>query len=236
MSNITSQHVEIKVDDGTTMLGWLAQPATEKPKRGIMVLPEIFGVNTHIRDVTNRFASLGFFALSPELFHRTAPPKWECAYTEFSTAMPHMQAVKEDSLESDIKATYNWLKTNTSAGDNIACVGYCMGGRATFLANSAVPLKAAISYYGGNMPSMLHRTNKLSAPMLLLWGELDTHIPAEHRDQVNKAMREAKKDYVNVVFSYADHGFFCNERKSYQADAARLSWDLVQSFLNSRVL
>jgi carboxymethylenebutenolidase len=150
--------------------------------------------------------------------------------------MPHMQAVKEDSLESDIKATYNWLKTNTSAGDNIACVGYCMGGRATFLANSAVPLKAAISYYGGNMPSMLHRTSKLSAPMLLLWGELDTHIPAEHREQVNKAMREAKKDYVNVVFSYADHGFFCNERKSYQADAARLSWDLVQSFLNSRVL
>ena len=89
---------------------------------------------------------------------------------------------------------------------------------------------------GGNMPGFLHRTAKLSAPMLLLWGELDSHIPAEHRDQVTQAMREAKKDYVNVVFSYADHGFFCDERKSYQPDAARLSWDLVQSFLNSRVL
>ena len=71
--------------------------------------------------------------------------------------------------------------------------------------------------------------------MLLLWGELDHHIPGEQRDQVTKAMREAKKEYVNVVVSYADHGFFCDARQSYQPDAARLSWDLVQAFLNSRL-
>jgi carboxymethylenebutenolidase len=235
MSNITSQHVEIRVDDGTTMLAWLAQPAAGKPTRAIMVFPEIFGVNTHIRDVTNRFAALGFSALSPELFHRTAPAKWESSYTDFPSAMPHMQAVNEGGLESDVKATYNWLKSNTSAGDNIACVGYCMGGRVSFLASSAVPLKAAISYYGGNMPSLLHRTSKLSAPMLLLWGELDSHIPAEQRNQVTKAMREAKKEYVDVVFSNADHGFFCDARQSYQASAARLSWDMAHSFLNSRL-
>jgi carboxymethylenebutenolidase len=235
MSNITSQHVEIKVEDGTTMLAWLAQPAGEKPKRAIMVFPEIFGVNAHIRDVTNRFAAAGFSALSPELFHRTAPPKWECAYTDFPTARTHLQAVQEAGLESDVKATYNWLKTNTQANDNIACVGYCMGGRTAFLANSAVPLKAAISYYGGNMPSLLHRTNKLSAPMVLFWGELDSHIPADHRSQVTKAMREAKKDYVDIVFSYADHGFFCDARQSFQPDAARLSWDTTQSFLNARL-
>jgi carboxymethylenebutenolidase len=110
-----------------------------------------------------------------------------------------------------------------------------MGGRTSFLANSAVPLKAAVSYYGGNMPSLLHRTQKLSAPMLLFWGELDSHIPADHRNQVTKAMREAKKDYVDVVFSNADHGFFCDARQSYQANAAKLSWDLVQSFLNARL-
>ncbi len=217
------------------MLAWLAQPAGEKPKRGIMVFPEIFGVNPHIRDVTNRFAGLGFAAISPELFHRTAPPKWECGYTDFPSALPHMQATKEATLESDVKATYNWLKSSTQASDNIACTGYCMGGRTSFLANSAVPLKAAISYYGGNMPSLLHRTDKLSGPMLLFWGELDSHIPVEHRSQVTKAMREVKKDYIDVVFSYADHGFFCDARQSYQANAARLSWDLVQSFLNSRL-
>src|ERR1043165_429835 len=115
MSNITSEHVEIKVDDGTPMLAWFARPTGDTAKRGILVFPEIFGVNEHIRDVTNRFAGLGFHALSPELFHRTAPPKWECSYSDFPKAMPHMQAIKESTLESDVKAAYSWLNTNTEA-------------------------------------------------------------------------------------------------------------------------
>jgi len=235
MTNITSKHVELKVDDGTTMLAWVAEPAGQKITRGIMVFPEIFGVNPHIRDVTNRFAGLGLVAISPELFHRTAPPKWECAYTDFASAMPHMQATKETGLESDVKATYQWLKSNTPVGDNIACVGYCMGGRTSFLANSAVPLKAAISYYGGSMPGLLHRTANLSAPMMLFWGERDSHIPVEHRNQVMASMRDAKKEYIDVVFSNADHGFFCDARQSYEPKSAKQSWDMVQSFLNARL-
>ena len=71
--------------------------------------------------------------------------------------------------------------------------------------------------------------------MVLFWGELDSHIPAEHRNQVTAAMREAKKEYVDVVFSNSDHGFFCDARQSFDPSAARLSWDIVQSFLNARV-
>jgi carboxymethylenebutenolidase len=70
--------------------------------------------------------------------------------------------------------------------------------------------------------------------MLLLWGEQDNILP-EHRDQVTTAMREAKKEYVNIVFSNADHGFFCDARQSYETNAARLSWDTVLSFLNIRM-
>ncbi|HEY2382039.1 MAG TPA: dienelactone hydrolase family protein [Terriglobia bacterium] len=235
MSNITSKHVEIQVEDGTTMLAWLAEPAGPKVTRGIMVFPEVFGVNAHIREVTDRFAGLGLVAISPELFHRTAPPKWECSYTDFPSAMPHMQAAKEATIEMDVKATYNWLKSNTSAGTNIACTGYCMGGRTSFIANSAVPLKAAISYYGGNMHTLLHRTPNLSAPMLLFWGERDQHITADHRNQVMASMREAGKEYIDILFSNADHGFFCDARQSYEPNAARLSWDVVQSFLNARL-
>ena len=234
-ASIMGKYVEIKVDDGTTMLAWVAEPESQKTKRGLLVFQEAFGVNEHIRDVTSRFAALGFNAISPELFHRTAAPKWEGRYDDFPSAMPHLQALKEAGLESDVKAAYNWLKTNTGVNDNIACVGFCMGGRASFLANSAVPLKAAISYYGGNIPSLLHRTGKLASPMLLLWGELDHHIPAEQRNQVTGAMRELKKEYVDIVFSNADHGFFCDARKSYQSNAARLAWDITQSFLNARV-
>jgi carboxymethylenebutenolidase len=235
MSNITSKHVEIKVDDGTTMLAWVASPAGETPKRAIMVFPEIFGVNEHIRDVTNRYAGLGFTAISPEVFHRVVPPKWESGYTDTGPAMRLLQTVTETTLENDIRATYGWLKNNTSAGDNIACTGFCLGGRTSFLANAAVPLKAAISYYGGGIPGLLHRTKTISAPMLFFWGELDSHIPADHRNQLASSMREAKKEYIDVVFSNADHGFFCDARQSYEPKAARHSWDMVQSFLNARL-
>ena len=204
-------------------------------KRGLMVFQEAFGVNEHIRDVTNRFAALGYFAISPELFHRTAPAKWEGSYDDFPPAMKQLQAMTETGTEADIRATYNWLKANSDAGENIGCIGYCMGGRTAFLANTAVPLKAAVSYYGGGIPMFLGRTGRLTAPMLLLWGELDHHIPPDQRTQVAAAMREANKEYVDVVFSNADHGFFCDARKSYHPASARLAWDLTRSFFDARL-
>ena len=236
MANLNSQYVDLKVDDGTSMLAWVSRPAAEEPKRGLLVFQEAFGVNAHIRDVTNRFAALGYTAIAPELFHRTVPPKWEGGYTDFPAVMPHLQALTETGLENDVRATYNWLIGNSAAGANVGCIGFCMGGRAAFLANSILPFKAAVSYYGGNIPMLLGRTARLSAPMLLVWGELDHHIPVEHRNQVTAAMREAKKEYIDVVFSNADHGFFCDERASYQPKAARLAWDLTKSFLDSHQL
>ena len=145
-----------------------------------------------------------------------------------------MQAAKETTIESDVKATFAWLKANTQVY-KLASVGYCMGGRVSFLANSVLPLSAAISYYGGNMPSLLDRTAKLSGPMVLFWGERDQHIPAEHGNQVMTSMRESKKEYIDILFSNADHGFFCDARQSYEPNSARLSWDVVQSFLNARL-
>ena len=235
MSSATSEHIEIKVDDGTTMVAWVAQPSSEIPQRGLLVFPEIFGVNPHIRDVTNRFAAEGFATIAPELFHRTAPPMWESTYDDLAPGFAHMQQLTEAGLESDARAAYNWLKHNSDIGANIASVGYCLGGRTSFLANTALPLKAAVSYYGGNIPAHLSRTNTLSGPMLFFWGELDHHIPAEQRNQVISAMQEAKKEYVNIVFSNADHGFFCDARKSYNPDAARVAWSTTLSFLNARL-
>ena len=235
MSNVSSEHIELKVSDGTAMLAWIARPTDTIPQRGLLVFQEAFGVNAHIRDVTNRFAALGYAAIAPELFHRTTPPMWEGRYDDLPGAMPHMQAMTEPGLEADIHATYDWLKGHSDVGGNIACIGYCMGGRASFFANSVVPLKAAVSYYGGNIPMFLGRVGKLSAPMLFFWGELDHHISAEQRGKVTSAMLEAKKEHVDIVFSNADHGFFCDERKSYEPKAARISWDTTRSFLDAHL-
>jgi carboxymethylenebutenolidase len=110
-----------------------------------------------------------------------------------------------------------------------------MGGRASFFANTVLPLKAAVSYYGGNIPPFLGRVGRAAGPLLLLWGDLDKHIPVAQRQQVADALRGAKRVFTEVVFSNADHGFFCDERPSYQPKAAAISWDLTHSFLNAHL-
>src|SRR5436190_15417152 len=129
-SALSSEWVDLHVGDGTTMRVWTARPEGPSPGRGLLVFQEAFGVNAHIRDVTERFARAGYIAISPELFHRTAPGA-DIRYDDFPSAMPHLQALTEQGLDTDIRAAYEWL-TREGVGDNSAAVGYCMGGRAAF--------------------------------------------------------------------------------------------------------
>ena len=231
MMNIQSDWVDLNVDDGTTMRAWVARPDGPPPARGLLVFQEAFGVNPHIRDVTERFADTGFLAIAPELFHRTAP-EFEGSYTDFPAAMPHLQAVTVSGIEADVRAAYGWLERAGVAG-NAAAVGYCFGGRVAFVANTTVPLKAAASYYGGHIPPLLGRAGRLAGRMLFFWGGLDHHIPEEQRREVVKAVGDAAKPFVDVVFSDADHGFFCDARASYQPAAAAQAWSLTHAFFDT---
>jgi carboxymethylenebutenolidase len=229
--DIESMWVDLQVDDGTTMRAWMARPAAATCRRGLLVFQEAFGVNAHIRDVTERYARAGFIAISPELFHRTAVG-FEGRYDDFPTAMAQLQKVTVAGLEADTRAAFGWLDRSGVAG-NAAAVGYCLGGRVSFVANSTVPLKAAVSYYGGQIPPLLARAPQLSGPMLFFWGGLDHHIPEDQRQTVVKGVSAAAKTFVDVVFSNADHGFFCDARASYQAEAASQAWSLTHAFLDA---
>jgi carboxymethylenebutenolidase len=227
---MTSNWVELRADDGTALRAFVAKP-DGRATRGLLVFQEAFGVNAHIRDVAQRFAAEGFLAISPELFHRTAPG-FECSYTEFPLATPHLQAITERGLDADARAAFLWLE-GEGVGGNAAAVGYCLGGRVAFVANSAAPLKAAASYYGGRIPPLIGRAPKLSGPMLFFWGGVDHHIPEEDREKVVSGVRDAGKAFVNVVFSDADHGFFCDARASYHPAAAAQAWSLTKTFLDT---
>jgi carboxymethylenebutenolidase len=223
--------VDLAVADGTSMRAYVAKPAGAPAKRGLLVFQEAFGVNAHIRDVTERFAGQGFLAIAPELFHRTAPG-FDCAYSEFAKAMPQLEAITEAGLDADARAAYGWLE-RAGVGANVASVGYCLGGRVSFVANSGLPLKAAVSYYGGRIPAVLSRAPKLAGPMLFFWGGLDHHIPEDQRHAVIKGVRDANRTFVDVVFSNADHGFFCDARSTYHAPSAAQSWALTLAFLDT---
>src|ERR1700683_1079339 len=102
---LATQRVSLDVADGTTMNAYVARPAEEGKFPGMMVFQEAFGVNAHIRDVTERVAREGYVAVAPELYHRTAPG-FEAGYTDFPSVMPHMQAMTEEGASKDIQATY----------------------------------------------------------------------------------------------------------------------------------
>ena len=236
-SLIKSETVHLTVSDGTEMAAFIARPDADQTRQpGLIVFQEAFGVNAHIRDVTRRFAAEGYVAIAPEMFHRTAPG-FEGSYDAIEAVRPHLSALTPDGMQSDADAAYDWLINDGEADSRrTACVGYCMGGRAAFLANAALPFKVAVSYYGGGIaPALLDRTRHLHAPMLFYWGGLDKHIPAPQHRAVADALTEHKKDFVNVEFAQADHGFFCDQRSSFNPKAASQSWALTLEFLRTHL-
>jgi carboxymethylenebutenolidase len=232
---ILKEKVELAVEDGTRMAAYVARPERGGLHSGLLLFQEAFGVNRHIRNVSERFAAEGYVVIAPELFHRTAPAGFEGSYTDFPAVMPHIQGVTTETAKIDIRSAYEWLRSKAHVRtDEISSVGFCMGGRVSFLANSEVPLHAAVSFYGrGIAPGLLDRASKLQAPSLFIWGGLDKHITPEHRKSVTEALRAQQKIYVNAEFSRADHGFFCDERAAYEPHSARQAWALTLEFLRS---
>jgi carboxymethylenebutenolidase len=229
--------VTLSVADGTEARAYTAFPATTTgPVPGIILLQEAFGVNHHIRSVADRLAEAGYAVIAPELYHRTAAPGLEIPYSDLASARPHYNAITAEDLTADLQASYEWLQMQALVKPGkIGSIGFCLGGRVSFLANAVLPLAAAVSYYGGGTHLLKDRAADLHAPHLFLWGGLDAHISKEHIAEVTDAVAAAGKPFINTVISYADHGFHCDERPSYHPEAAKEAWALTLAFLAEKL-
>jgi carboxymethylenebutenolidase len=147
VSRARTDTIAISVADGSTMRAYIARrPRARRRSPGLLLFQEAFGVNAHIHDVARRLARAGYVTVAPELFQRTAPG-FEGNYADFSSVRPHTQALTVAGLEADIRATHTWLAANARTDPaRIAAIGFCTGGRVSFLAASAVPLRAAVSF------------------------------------------------------------------------------------------
>lgn len=227
-------YVTLHVTDGSNMAAYTALPQNKTDKSSaIILLQEAFGVNHHIRNVSDHFAKDGYVVIAPELFHRTAPVGYEAPYNDFDSVKPHYSAITNEGLEADLKACYQWLTEQPNVDkDKIFSIGYCLGGRVSFLANAVLPLKAAVSYYGGSTDQIADKAVNLHGKHLFFWGGLDKHIKQENIDTVIKAVEAAGKDYINVKISYADHGFNCDERPSHNSTASKEALALTLAFIS----
>ncbi len=235
---ITTERVSIPVGGGT-MPGYLACPSTPGPHPAVIVWMEIFGVNAHIRDVTERVAKEGYVALAPNFFHRTAPTI-EVGYDEAGMAagIKEMGALRADQMIADAQAAVAFLRARKDVrGDRIGAMGFCIGGHMTYLTAAETDIVAAASFYGGGIaapqgpggqPAPIQRTNKIRGRMLCLFGGKDQMIDAAQVEQIRTALSEHSVKHEIVVYDAADHGFFCDQRATYHEASAKDAWERVK--------
>jgi len=236
---IQTERVQIPVAGGN-MGGYLARPADSEARAAVVVWMEIFGVNSHIREVTERVAREGYVALAPDFFHRTAPGL-ELSYEEpdFEKGIAELMKLKGDQMVTDAKAALAYLRGRSDVrGDKIAAMGFCIGGHMTYLTAAETDVVAAASFYGGGIaapeapggaPSTIGRTQKIRGKIICLFGGKDPHIPLDQVDQIRSALRQASVDGEVVVYDEADHGFFCDQRGTYEKAAAEDAWKRVKA-------
>jgi len=227
-------YVNLAVSDGTMMAAYIALPENQSNAPAIILLQEAYGVNHHMRKVANHFAADGYVVIVPELFHRTAPVGFEGTYGDFQGVMLHYSAVTNDALTADLIACFEWITEQDYIDESkVFSIGYCMGGKVSFLANAVLPLKAGVSYYGGGVDQLADKAAKLHGRHLFFWGGLDKHIKPENISTIINALDAAGKEYINVKFSYADHAFNCDDRPAYNEAASKEALALTLAFLKN---
>ncbi len=225
----------VKVSDGTEIDLYTAFPEGDGKFPGLIVIQEAFGVNQHIQNVCERFCKKGYAVVSPDLFHRTAK-RFIGSYDDFQSVMPHYQALNNKGLTADLQASFDFLRQQDKVSkEKIGSVGYCLGGKVSFLANAKLPLSAAVSYYGGSVEQLADEAVNLSADHLFFWGGKDTHITPDKIEIIINAVKDAGKKYTTVTIADAEHGFSCNERPSYNKNASEESWAHMLSFFANRL-
>jgi carboxymethylenebutenolidase len=218
--------IQLTTSDSHKLGGYRADPAG-KPKGGLVVVQEIFGVNHHIRAVCDRLAGEGYVAAAPAVFDRFVRD-FETGYTaeNIAHARSYLGKLDWDAMMKDIQAAMGNIKSAGPTG----VIGFCMGGTASFLAACRLPgLKAAVCYYGGMIAKFADERPK--CPVQMHFGAKDPHIPMTDVDIIRKKQPQADI----YVYPDADHGFHCDERGSYHKPSADIAWKRTTDFLGKNM-
>lgn len=202
---------------------WKAMPH-DKARGAVIVIQEIFGVNQHIRQVTDRFAALGYAAVAPALFDRVHPGT-ELGYDEAGIARGReiAEELGFNGALDGVRAAYDHLE----ADHRVAAVGFCWGGTVAYLANTRIGIPA-VSYYGARTVPFLRE--RLKAPMLFHFGVTDPMIPPEDVE-----LHRENQPGADIITWPAGHGFNCDQREDYHQEVAQQAMSRTMSFLRKHL-
>lgn len=220
------QTLTLSAEDGHQLSAYRAAPVGA-PRGGLVVVQEIFGVNSHIRKVSDGWAADGYVALAPALFDRVERDvEWGYGPDDIQRGRELRGKISTDDAVRDVRAAVREL---ARAGLRVGVVGYCWGGTMAWLAATRIDgLSASVGYYGGGIADTAAESPR--CPVMLHFGETDASIPKEHYEKVQR-LHPALPVHVYP----AGHGFNCDARGSYEERSARLARERTLAFFRQHV-
>lgn len=221
------EHVKLRASDHHELDAYVARPASE-PIAGLVVVQEAFGVNSHICSVADGFATDGFLAVAPALFDRIERGV-ELGYAgeDMQKGIAIARQLDLDKAVLDVEAALHYARRETAK--KVGVIGYCLGGSMAWLAATRLHPDAAVGYYGGYILKFAEETPK--SPLMLHFGLQDQHIP---KAAIDENVARTHPD-IPIYWYDAGHGFSCNDRASYNPEAAKLARQRSLEFLSKHL-
>lgn len=237
----------VKVQNGDLAIdAYLAVPDSLGEKfPAVIVIQEIFGVNGHIRDVTERLAREGYVAIAPAIYQRQAPG-FEVGYEEADLKLGRQYKVKTQASEllSDIQATIDYLYSLPQVKQSgVGTIGFCFGGHVVYLAATLERVVATASFYGaqiatwcpGEAEPTINRTQDITGTIYTFFGQEDPLIPIEQTEQIAAKLEACQIEHQVFLYPGATHGFMCDRRDSYNPSAAQDAWKKVLDLFSQKL-
>ena len=241
---VSSKWVKVQNSD-LAIDAYLSLPKRLGTYPGVIVVQEIFGVNEHIRDVTDRLAGEGYVAIAPAIYQRQAPG-FAVGYSEEEVKQGREYKVQTQANEliSDLQATIDYLYSLPQVKQSgVGTIGFCFGGHVVYLAATLEDVAATASFYGaqiatwcpGEEEPTITRTKDISGMVYAFFGTEDSLIPNEQTEQIETELQ--KYNIPHQVFRYtgATHGFMCDRRESYNRAAAEAAWKKVLDLFSQKL-
>lgn len=243
--DIKTEDIVIKNGD-LNIDGYLARPKENGEFSAIIVVQEIFGVNDHIKDVTRRFAKEGYVAIAPAIYQRLEPG-FKTGYTPEAVEIgrKYKNQTKASELLSDIQATIDYLYSLPQVKKTgVGSIGFCFGGHVVYLVSILPEIKATASFYGAGIANWkpgeedkatVDCTPDTKGTLYGFFGKEDASIPQEQVDTIEQALKDNNIPHKIFRYDGAEHGFFCDQRGSYNGEAAQDAWPKVLELFSSEL-
>jgi carboxymethylenebutenolidase len=236
---LSAETIAIAAHGGDEIEAYLARPLESDQFGSVVVIHHMPGYDSETKEIVRRFAAHGYAALMPNLYHRDAPG---ASPDDAAAAGRANGGVPDDRLVGDVSAAADYLRAMTGANGKVGVIGYCSGGRQSFLSACSLQLDAAVDCYGGavvhgtpegfpvTMAGLIGKAKDLSCPLLGLFGADDKFPAPEETAELSQVLDDLGKPHEFHTYEGAGHAFFAVNRPSYRVEAANDGWEKIWDF------